>query len=62
MPERNKLEIKKMKMSVSELEHTLDEMTRAEFKTLPGSVALEMFRMESTEKTLHGSGHIFSEL
>lgn len=49
-------------MSVPELEHTLDEMTRAEFKTLPGSVALEMFRMESTEKTLHGSGHIFSEL
>lgn len=51
-----------MKMSVPELEHTLDEMTRAEFKTPHGSVALEMFRMKSTEKTLHGSGHIFSEL
>lgn len=50
MPERNKLEIKKMKMSMPEIEHTLEEMTRAEFKTPPGSVELEMFGMKSTEK------------
>lgn len=63
MPERNKHEIKRMKMSVPKLEHTLDEMTRAEFKTPPGSVGLEMFGMKSTgKKTLHESGHIFSEL
>lgn len=37
-------------MSVSELEHTLDEMTREELKTPSGSVELEMFGMKSTEK------------
>ena len=39
-----------MKMSVPKLEHTMDEMTRAEFKTPPGSVGLKMFGMKSTGK------------
>lgn len=50
MPERNKLEIKKMKMSLPKIEDTLDEMTREDCKTPSGSVGLETIRDEIHRK------------